>query len=269
MMAAVLKLLGVLLVLLASITISGCSRSEDQPRAERVATVDPTTKTRTQHPRNVEVPDALEGTGVIRGSVRFIGETIPTSTIVPVGADPQYCGHEYSKEDYMINTDTRSIQYVIVRLRGKRLNDWAYTKPGYLFLDNKNCRFEPHAAVLTVGSTLEVHNSDKILHTVHAYFAASFNFALPKKGVSLKHVLARPGLIQIRCDTHGWMNSFIRVDQHPFHAVTDAKGRFQIVDIPSGTYTLEAWHEQFGTQETEVVVQDHKTLEVDLTYADG
>lgn len=257
-----------LLLLLVGIAVTGCRESDEQPQANPAAIPEVVAKSEAEDIHDIQGPGLSEGSGTIKGWVRFTGKTIFSSTMVPVGTDPQYCGNEHSKEDYVIDPVSRGIRYVIVRLTDRRLNDWPHTKPGYLFLDNKNCRFEPHAAVLTVGSTLEMHNSDTVLHTVHAYFAASFNLSLPQENVKLKQVLRERGLIQLRCDTHGWMNAFIRVDRHPFHAVTDAQGSFEIPDVPSGTYTLEAWHEQFGTQRTEVVVRDHQLLEVDLTYSD-
>lgn len=207
-----------------------------------------------------------EPTGAIEGTVRFVGQTIPISTMVPVGADPQYCGHQHSKEDYVIDADSRGIRYVIVHLKRRGLKDWPDTKPGHLVLDNKDCRFEPHAAVLTVGSTIELRNSDTIFHTTHAYFGASFNFALPEKGSSVTYVIQETGLTQIRCDKHGWMNAFIRVDRHPLHAVSDAQGRFKISGVPPGQYTLAIWHEKFGPHEMPIVVQAGKTEQPELTY---
>jgi len=36
---------------------------------------------------------------------------------------------------------------------------------------------------------------------------------------------------------------FVHVFDHPFFAVTDDKGAFSIPNVPAGTYTLKAWHE--------------------------
>jgi hypothetical protein len=117
-----------------------------------------------------------------------------------------------------------------------------------------------------VGSTIELRNSDPISHTTHAYFGTSFNYALPAKGSSIKHVFKFPGMTLIRCDMHGWMNAFIRVDRHPFHAVTDAQGRFKITGVPAGKYTLVAWHEQFGPQRKSISVRASQTITEELTY---
>ncbi|MBI4586176.1 MAG: carboxypeptidase regulatory-like domain-containing protein [Planctomycetes bacterium] len=201
--------------------------------------------------------------------MRFKGDRLPTSTIVPVGADPQYCGHEQSLEDCIVDPETRGLRHVIVHLSGNNLEIWEGAQPGHLLLDNKNCRFEPHAAVLAAGSILELRNSDPVLHTVHAYFAGSFNIALaPGGGNNVKRRLGKPGLIQLRCDAHGWMNAFIRVDRHPFHAVTDARGTFKIPDVPPGKYVLEAWHERFGPKQMEIEVQAGKTVQVNLIHGE-
>jgi len=50
----------------------------------------------------------------------------------------------------------------------------------------------------------------------------------------------------LRCDFHRWMRAYIFVMEHPFFAITDAKGRFQIKNLPPGEYTLATWHESFG-----------------------
>ena len=42
------------------------------------------------------------------------------------------------------------------------------------------------------------------------------------------------------------MRAYIFVMEHPFFAITDAKGRFHIKNLPPGEYTLATWHESFG-----------------------
>ena len=75
-----------------------------------------------------------------------------------------------------------------------------------------------------------------------------------------------PELISVKCDAHGWMNAFIKVVDHPYHAVTDANGKFTIKDIPPGTYTVEVWHETLKTQTKQVTVQVGATATLDVQY---
>ena len=62
------------------------------------------------------------------------------------------------------------------------------------------------------------------------------------------------------------MQSYIRVDPHPFHAVSDVDGRFRIEGVPVGTHRLETWHERWGPQEHSVAVAPDATSEVTITY---
>ena len=260
------------LAVLVVLDLSACRPSEDTGAGSQVARpsgAEPEEESAAAENAAGKVrgvpPSRLSGT--VEGTVRFVGERLPGPTIVPVGGDAQFCGHEYSKEDWVIDPVSRGIRHALVHLSGQGLIDWP-SRPGHLLLDNKNCRFDPHAAVLTVGSTIEVKNSDKILHTAHGYFAATFNVALPGGGANQKRQLSRPGIVQIRCDRHGWMNAFVRVDRHPFHAVTDAAGRFKIEGVPPGTYTLEVWHERSGSKTQEIAVKEKQVTRVELTFVE-
>ena len=53
-------------------------------------------------------------------------------------------------------------------------------------------------------------------------------------------------LMQIKCDIHGWMSTYVGVVEHPFFAVTKADGTFEIPNLPVGEYTLSAKHEALG-----------------------
>lgn len=181
-----------------------------------------------------------------------------------MGTDPDFCGHSASKEDRVIDPQTRGVRYAIVGFHDRKLNDSA-AKPGRLVLDNNKCRFEPHAAAVTVGTTLVATNSDPVLHTTHGYGASTFNFALPTQGASGELPLDAPGLVMVRCDKHGWMNAFIRVDRHPFHAVTDAQGFYRIAAVPAGQYQFEIWHEYFGARRVRVSIEAGQTTRQDFT----
>ena len=77
----------------------------------------------------------------------------------------------------------------------------------------------------------------------------------------------RAGMIVIKCDIHGWMQAFIRVDPHPYHAVSDAGGSFRIDNIPPGNYTLEVWHEALGSQQMPVRIESGETEQVAIKYS--
>lgn len=75
-------------------------------------------------------------------------------------------------------------------------------------------------------------------------------------------------MIPIREQIHPWMQAWVGVMEHPFFAVTDAAGRFEIKGLPAGAYTLEVWHERFVSVRGEVVVRAGADASVDLTLSE-
>jgi hypothetical protein len=53
----------------------------------------------------------------------------------------------------------------------------------------------------------------------------------------------------------------------PFFAVSGPDGSFTIKDLPPGTYTIEAWHEKFGTQTATVTIAGTESKTANFTFA--
>jgi hypothetical protein len=124
-------------------------------------------------------------------------------------------------------------------------------------LDQQGCKYMPHVIGIQVGQPLEVRNSDPTLHNVHAVpkINKEFNFGQPTKGMkSSKSFDKQEVMVPFRCDVHGWMNAYAGVLPHPFFAVSKNDGSFEIKGLPAGSYTIEVWHEQLGTQTMKVTV---------------
>ncbi|MBI4459570.1 MAG: hypothetical protein HY648_05885 [Acidobacteria bacterium] len=205
-------------------------------------------------------------TGMIQGRVVFQGDLIPKPTEIENTTDPEVCGSRQSFYDILISPSNRGIQNVIVALAGGGLENSPAPSVRKVVLDNRNCRFDPHVAVMTAGGTVEALNSDPIFHTTHLYYGAlDRNLAL-SVGETRSQLVSRPGLIVVKCDIHGWMKAFIRVDRHPYHAVTGSQGEFTIQDVPAGSYTLEVWHEVLGEQKMPVTVKTGQTERLEIHY---
>jgi hypothetical protein len=119
------------------------------------------------------------------------------------------------------------------------------------------------------GGKVIQKNDDPIFHNIHTYLNGKtmFNIGLPDKGSSVTKPLLREGLMEVTCDSHPWMKGYIQIFDHPYAAVTDAKGDFSIKDIPPGTYTLEAWHEALGKVKVgSVKVESGKTAKIKMEY---
>ena len=205
--------------------------------------------------------------GALEEVVRLAGNELPQPTRVANTTDPKVCGQMQTLEDFLVSAETRGIRNVIVALKDVPASKIPASRPRRLILDNRECKFVPHVSVLTVGSTIQSINSDPTLHNTHFYGAISANIALAFKGVKRTTGVAKPGMIIVKCDVHGWMQAFIRADSHPFHAVTDENGHFRIPNIPAGTYNLEIWHEKLGVLERTVDIDSTKTKIIDVEYS--
>lgn len=197
----------------------------------------------------------------------WTGTAVPTPTIVDNTTDPRMCGQKQSLDDMVVSSRSRGVQHVIVVLTDVPAEKIPPLLPDRLVLDNRQCRFFPHVSVLTTGSAIEATNSDPILHTTHLYGPLEANIALPLKGQRVQRTVENPGLVIVKCDVHGWMQALVRVDTHPFHAVSGSSGSFRIPGVPPGNYTLEAWHEKFGTRRIRVQVRGGETRQVALEYS--
>ena len=60
----------------------------------------------------------------------------------------------------------------------------------------------------------------------------------------------------LSCNLHRWMRAYANVVTNPFFAVTGANGAFELRGLPAGTFTIEAWHEEFGRQTQQVTISE-------------
>ena len=208
---------------------------------------------------------AVTNGGTIKGAVKLAGKPpkLPPLEIVKFKEVCQNVPNET-----LVVGPGQGIRYAVVTLediaKGK-----AVERETLHELDNVKCRFVPHVQAASVGQFVVIKNSDPILHTAHAYFPdrqPQFNVGLYPGRVSRKPLVA-PGVVKILCEVHAWMSGTIVVTEHPYHAVTDAYGEYQITDVPAGTYRLKVWHESLGTQEKTVAVRAGGSVEVDFALS--
>jgi len=217
--------------------------------------------------RRAAPAESPASTGTLEGVVKWTGVAIPIPTLVENTTDPQVCGQKQTLADVVVSSRSRGVENVILALTDVPAEKTTPIVPGRLVLDNRRCSFTPHTSVLTVGSVIEATNSDPILHTTHLYGSTEANIALPVQGQRVPHTVDQAGMIVVKCDVHGWMQAFVRVDPHPFHAVSDSSGAFRMSGMPPGTYTLEAWHEKLGTKRIRVQIRGGETERVALEYS--
>jgi hypothetical protein len=137
--------------------------------------------------------------------------------------------------------------------------------PGRAVLDQRNESFVPSVLAITVGSTVEFPNSDRVYHNVFSLSKTRrFDLGRYPHGQSRSVMFDRPGVVRVFCEIHSHMSAYILVFAHRFFAVTDAEGRYRIDGIPPGSYTLALWNEGSVRERRELRVEAGGSLEQDL-----
>jgi plastocyanin len=210
--------------------------------------------------------DVTDG-GTISGEVKFAGNP-PSAEKLEVTKDTEVCGRTEKLSEVLMVGANKGVQNVVVFLadvqKGKKLEASA-KNPSF---DQKGCQYIPHMLSFPVGSTLDILNSDGILHNIHTHSERnpSFNQAQPKFKKVINKKFDHPETIKVTCDVHGWMIGWFVVQDHPYYAVTDANGAFQLTDVPPGDYELRIWHETLGetTQKVSVKAKEDTNVSVEL-----
>lgn len=189
---------------------------------------------------------AVSGTGSLRGVITFAG-TIPKRGFHDLSKDP-WCqsNHKVPKEGLVVNA-SKQIRDVVVFI-SKGMNRFDFEVPSTpAELNQEGCMYHPHVLTLMAGQELQVRNSDETSHNFHFIGSANdeINKTQPKPTVDSIYSLENPELgASFRCDIHGWMFAPTYVFSHPYFAVTDENGAFEIKNIPPGTYEVSFLHER-------------------------
>ena len=228
----------------------------------------------TKAPSNVPPPDAKRvdeaKAGQVAGRVTIDG-SVPANPGIPMGSDP-VCARQHP--------DGAPAETFVVGQNGGLDNVFVYVKDGlgnYFFetpvdavtLDQRGCQYTPHVFGVRVGQPIEIINSDPTMHNVLASADVNrgFNFGQAIQGMKTTQSFTAPEvMVQFKCNVHPWMVSYAGVVAHPYFAVTKNGGRFELKNLPAGTYAVEAWHEKLGTQTQSITLAENEKKDVTFTF---
>jgi plastocyanin len=243
-----------LVLFAATITLAGCSNPDPTAAPEAGTTA----------------RDPGDG-GTVTGRITVEGP-VPPAAMIRLDADPKCvalaAGVGRFDESVVIGeSDTLENVFVYVK---DGLPPRMYPIPATpVVLDQQQCRYVPRVLGMQVGQQLTIRNGDALLHNVRSegVINETFDVGTPIQGMEVQRTFAtREVMVPFKCNVHAWMHAYVGVLEHPYFAVSDEAGRFSIGHLPPGTYTLEFWHERFGTATQQVTVSAQETRDLTFSY---
>ena len=216
--------------------------------------------------------DVVPSAGVLKGTVTYTGSKQPGK--LNVTKDTQVCTHG-GEPDGSLQVSNGKLENAVVAItddiqRGKR---W---EGGKAVVNNKECLFEPRVQIGRYQGEVEAKNSDPLFHNANLARVDSTNtasnsdvlanVALPMQGQTATKNLKKSGIVAVKCNVHEWMQAWIYVSKHPYAAVTQADGSYEISGIPPGEYNAMIWHEQLGQVSAKVKVEPGGTATLDQAF---
>lgn len=221
---------------------------------------------------------AEDGYGSVSGQFVIDGAIPDVPPLVAKGAevkDAAVCSAAAVPDDSLVvDPESKGIQHIFVYLPKAtavhpKLKESAMKE---VVFDQKGCRFTPHTMLVRTDQVVVVKSGDPLAHNTHTFpiRGTAVNFLLApndRTGVPVPNKVPESLPSEIKCDIHPWMSARWLILDHPYAAITDAKGKFTIADLPAGKHTLRVWHERVGyvNRELKVKVESGKTADVGTT----
>ncbi|MBX3439749.1 MAG: hypothetical protein KF861_19825, partial [Planctomycetaceae bacterium] len=139
-------------------------------------------------------------------------------------------------------------------------------------MTSRNNRFEPHCTIVRAGQGVRFTNQESVATNFHLFPVrneARNQVIAPNSDVGVEFQLTRPEPLPFKVtdDIHPWKSAYVLVVDHPFAALTDENGRFEIEGLPAGEHVFRFWHERGGflIPDHVVTIGDDKVSEAAIT----
>jgi hypothetical protein len=208
------------------------------------------------------VASADDKWATIKGQVVFPKDKpIPKRLPLNVTQDKEHClsKGDILDESVIVNAKNNGIKNVVVWLRPDNTDPKAkftpeqihpsdaQRKPAEIVIDQPCCMFIERISLARPKDTLIVKNSAPVPHNFFWSSAnnGEYNVTIPKmdQWKMPEPLVPETTPIQYKCTIHGWMTGYVRIFDHPYYAVTDEDGKFEIKNAPVGKFRLVVWHE--------------------------
>jgi plastocyanin len=185
--------------------------------------------------------------GKIKGKALFKADKSKANKPLKVEKDPDMCGESTPDPDLIVGEGDGLADVVVWIKKIDAGKDWPASMKK-CEIDNTHCSFAPHVAFVMKGGEVTFKNSDSKLHNIKAV-SADYNF---NDGVDAGKTMTKKcdrgnnEEVKLSCSIHPWMSGQLIVVTHPYYVATNAKGEYELDDVPAGKYTLMVKHAKLG-----------------------
>jgi hypothetical protein len=205
--------------------------------------------------------------GTIKGRIIWGGDQVPERAKIKPAQDAAHClatnptanqaEGTILSDVLVVNPKNKGLENAFVFFlpeAGKKIPVHPNApKPGRIVeIDQPCCTFMPRAVAIQEGDIMVCRNSSPVAHN----FSWSGNADVGNKGdnkviaaggkLELKGLKAQRLPIMFSCGLHPWMGGRLYVLPHPYFAITDKDGNFEIPNAPTGVFRLVYYHEAIG-----------------------
>lgn len=245
-----------------ALAITGCGGSKTEQPAEGTAAP------AASAPAGKAVDAATAGE--VTGSVKLDG-TAPKMKAINMAAEPACSKGRTSPatSEEVVTGEGGALANVVVYVKSG-LDGYSFPPPaGPAAIKQEGCQYHPHVVAMQVGQNIDVTNADQTTHNIHPIPKDNreWNESQPPGAPPIEKSFTREEVaIPVKCNVHPWMKAYMAVLPNPYFQVTDKDGKFDLKNLPPGTYTLEAWHELYGTSDQTVTIGAKESKPVTFTF---
>jgi hypothetical protein len=202
------------------------------------------------------------GTGwaTLKGRFTFEGDP-PAMPPYDANKDMAVCapgGQPRPQEWLVVDGATRGIANIAIFARNaSRVHESAEASTEPIVFDQKVCVFLTHVLGVTVGTPVQIKNSDPVGHNTKVDGQNSFNQMIPADGTVSWAAQREEATPQgVHCSVHPWMIAYVLPRKNGYFAVTGKDGTFEIPNLPAGEeIELQVWHESATNAQGLLVVE--------------
>jgi hypothetical protein len=251
----IVSVLAVLPVLLVSGLLVGCTSSSIPAAPPATSGTTSLSTPATPVVSKSTQPAGTGDWGTINGTVTWGEKDLPKVAAFGVVPACLVAKKVILDDELIVNPANKGVKNVVVFLIPMKPDERIPVHPSLkepkekkVEMDQPCCLFEPRVLAMREDQQLIVKNSAAFPHNFkwvnklnegNQAMPANSSFTMEPLKPSYRKIL-------VECNIHGWMKGSIWVFEHPYFALTDEDGKFEIKNAPAGTYKIVFYHDYNG-----------------------